>query len=90
MIQAILTQLSSSHQRLRTKDVEGSADRLPVVGETFVLLSKPIAEGSTHRVIATTPVTEIRHHTENGSLEFWTKNSHYGLQIQDLDVVGNA
>ena len=90
MIKAILSQLSSSHQRLRTKDVEGSADRLPAVGETFVLLSKPIEMGSTHRVIATTPVTEIRHHTENGSLEFWTKNSHYGLQILDLDVVGNA
>lgn len=90
MIQAILSRISSVHERLRTNQMQGNVDKLPTVGESFVIVGQSLTEGHTHRVICTTPVKEIRHHPEDGSLEFWTENSHYGLQILDLDAEGNA
>lgn len=90
MIQVQLTRLSSSHQNLRTPEIIGEIARLPQVGEPLLLVGAPLDPEANVRLIETTPITEIRLHTEEGSLEFWTCNSHYGLQILDMDEVGTA
>lgn len=90
MIQVQLSRLSSSHQNLRSSEIIGEIDRLPQVGKPLLLVGAPLDPEASVRLIETTPITEIRHHTEEGSLEFWTRNSHYGLQILDMDEVGTA
>lgn len=87
MIQAILTRLDSTRSRLRTDEVVGWADGLPRVGSSFHLVGEPLEEGDA-RLVSTSPVSEVRHHTKEGSLEFWTQNSHYGLQILDVETEG--
>ena len=86
MIEVILTRLKSVHQNLRSDEIRGTADGLPAVGRGFAIIGAPINENAFARLVATTAVKEIRHHPKNGSLEFWTANSHYGLQILDMDT----
>lgn len=84
MIECILTRIESIHSNLRTDEVFGETKDLPMIGKSFVMSADPINENAFIRVIETSPVKEVRHHTEEGSLEFWTNNSHYGLQILDM------
>jgi len=89
MIQAILTRLGSRHQQLRTDEVAGVAEELPAVGKCFAMIAAPLNENAFVRVVETTQVKEIRSHVEEGALEFWTENSHYGLQILDMGTNGS-
>lgn len=90
MIQVILTRLGSVHQNLRTDGIAGEAADLPEVGRPFGMIAAPLNENAFVRAITTTPVKGIRHHMEDGSMEFWTENSHYGLQILDMETEGGV
>lgn len=90
MIDVILTRILSTHQNVRTREVEGITNQLPEVGQIFNLVGEPLDEKTSVRVIVTSPVKEVRHHPEEGSMEFWTENSHYGLQILDMDTEGGV
>lgn len=50
------------------------------------MAAESLTEGRSFRGVKTSPVKEIRLHPEEGSLEFWTENSHYGLQVLDMDT----
>lgn len=90
MIQVILTRLESTHRNLRTSEVVGETNELPQKGRTFRMVGAPLDKKADFRVVSTTPIRETRHHVEEGSLEFWTENSHYGLQILDMDTEGGV
>lgn len=90
MIDVVLTRLQSSHQNLRSDEIEGTAPSLPQVGKNFILFGDPLAKGAIARLVATTPVKRIEPDPDNGSMEFWTANSHYGLQVVDMDTVGGT
>lgn len=90
MYDVILTRLSSQHRNLRTDEVRGRAEELPRKGERFVLVGPPLTEGAPFRAVTTSEIQEVRHHSEEGSLEFWTENSHYGLQILDMRTQGGS
>ncbi len=91
MIDVILTKLSSIHDNLRTDEVEGVTDKIPEVGQEFHLVGEALIERKGYaRLIVTTKVKEVRLHPDDGSLEFWTENSHYGLQVLDMDTQGGV
>jgi hypothetical protein len=86
MLEVILSRLESVHENLRTDEVEGRTHSLPEIGKSFSLTGKSLTEGCTARAVITTEVKRIRLHPEEGSLEFWTENSHYGLQVLDIET----
>lgn len=86
MIQVILTHLGSTFGDLQASEIVGEAPELPKVGRPFAMLGAPVAKGASVMMAATASVQEVRHHPEEGSLEFWTSSSHYGLQILDMDT----
>lgn len=90
MIDCILSRIESVHENLRTNEVQGLTDTLPEIGKPFKLVGESLTPGRTGRLIYTTPVKEVRLHPEEGSLEFWTENSHYGLQVLDMDTQGEV
>lgn len=73
---------------MRTEEIAGHTQNLPEVGKSFYIIGYPMTEESAARLLITTKVKEIRNHRKESSLEFWTNNSHYGLQILDMDTVG--
>jgi hypothetical protein len=73
-----MSRIESSHQNLRTDEIEGYASSLPLVGENFILLSKGLEVGV--RVVRTTPVTELR------DSSFKTQNSTYGFEVIEENV----
>lgn len=92
MVEVLLTFLStkSKSKSLRTDSVAGISTLLPSVGQPFAMVSEPLGPAAGFRVVKTTKVKEIRRHPEDGSMEFWTENSHYGLQILDFHAEGSA
>ena len=90
MKSGVLTRINSSHKNLRTDEIEGLFQEIPVVGQRFRIAGEPLDKASSVRLVITSPVEEVRLHPEKGSLEFWTGNSHYGLQLQDMDTEGTA
>lgn len=74
-----LTRVTSTHDRLRTDEVEGQCIGLPVIGRDFILIGKPLVEGYAFRFIQTTPVKSLK--LENGSMIFTTDNSTYKLEV---------
>lgn len=92
MVEVLLTFLStkSKNKALRADTIAGISELLPSVGQTFAMISEPLGPEAGFRIVKTTKVKEIRHHPEDGSMEFWTENTHYGLQILDFHPTGNA
>jgi hypothetical protein len=75
-----LTKIESSHNNLRTSQVEGTYEALPKVGERFKLVSESldseIRNQGGSRLIDTSPVQQILS-ASNEVIEFKTTNSHY-------------
>lgn len=92
MVEIMLTFLStkSKNKALRTDRVTGVSELLPSVGQPFAMVAEPLGPEAGFRIVKTSKVKEVRHHPEEGSMEFWTENSHYGLQILDFHAEGNA
>jgi hypothetical protein len=74
-VKVTLTKLISNHNTLRTDVVDGECERLPVVGESWVMYSAPLEEFGNLRYIRTSPVVEL---TPDG---FRTENSTYALTV---------
>lgn len=75
-----LTQLSSTHDRVRTKEIEGTTAILPRVGETFVMFGEPLEIDAGVRVLWTSEIQEVEQ-PERGVWIFRTENSTYKLEL---------
>lgn len=75
----ILRRQGGKGQSLRTDEVRGSFSRYPEVDTPFVLLAKPLHEGSI-RMIQTSPVQMVAE-TEKNKYTFTTMNSVYELEV---------
>jgi hypothetical protein len=81
-LKAKLTKISSSHENLRTKDVEGEIDRIPAVGGRLSLVGVGIDFGS--RLVVTSEVVSIYlidRSQERDLYHIQTKNSEYSLEV---------
>lgn len=65
--------IKNNHNRLRTDEVQGLAQKLPQVGECFVIVGKGLEFGN--RCVNTSPLKEVKKtekgyelHTESGSI----------------------
>lgn len=77
-----LIKLESSHENLRTKEVEGESLGLPLVGTSFVVVGKGIEFGT--RLVSTSPVQSvylIDANDQRDLFHFQTKNSEYALEV---------
>jgi len=77
-MKAKLTRIKSTHNNLRTDEVIGETDDLPIVGESFSMSGEGIEFGT--RLIFTTPVKNLEKIGEKIYI-FSTKNSEYKLEF---------
>lgn len=89
MYKAVLVKVESTHNNLRTKDVDGYCLDLPQKGDQFLLFAEPLEEKlAEFRLIHTTEVKEIDHVIEGkdfGQINFKTKNSTYELHYVEKE-----
>jgi hypothetical protein len=76
-----LEKLQSNHNNLRTDTVEGAAIGLPMVGESFRMVSDPIDPKKDGRFIITSPVQGFAR--IGNAITFVTANSTYRLTVQE-------
>ena len=77
MYDLTLKKLESTHNNLRTDEVQGLAPELPVVGKRFFMYADPINPIASQRYINTSSVKEIQRKGED--LIVKTENSTYIL-----------
>jgi len=75
-----LTKIQSTHSNIRTKHIVGESIGLPLVGDSFVMTSEPLTEGTDVRIVATTTVHEVTK-LERNLYEFKTRNSTYQWEV---------
>lgn len=76
-----LTKLSNNVNALRTNEVIGKADNLPVIGESFVMTSKPLDPNAAIRLIRTSPVKYISGNMNPDHYIIHTENSTYLIEV---------
>lgn len=78
-----LIRLESDHRNLRTDEVIGECDFLPILGMNFIMTSEPLdkSSGATCRLIQTSQIMLV--HRDNNTIDFNTQNSMYRLEILD-------
>jgi hypothetical protein len=76
-----LTQLSSVHDRVRTKEIVGECATLPIEGETFMMFAEPIDKTKDVRWLHTTKIKSVKR--EGTTYHFETQNSKYMLGVTD-------
>jgi hypothetical protein len=80
MYYVTLTKIESTHNNLRTNEVNGLAVELPVVGSAFFMYSSEIlTEGTNVRHIHTSEIKDVKSDMETGEIVFRTQNSLYAL-----------
>lgn len=79
MYYGLLRKIETNHQRLRTETVQGDFEKLPVVGESFVIASEPLDPAATIRIVTTSVVQKIEQ--RGYDITFHTLNSVYGLYV---------
>jgi hypothetical protein len=75
-----LTQLVSSHNRVRTKEILGHCSGVPRKGKSFVMTAPPIDETKLVRRLTTTKLKSVR--KDGDTYYFKTQNSEYKLEVQ--------
>lgn len=75
-----LTKIQSTHQNLRTNEIEGETGRLPTIGERFSLFGKALNTAAHLRVVVTTEVRETKT-LSSGTIRFETENSTYEVEL---------
>lgn len=82
-MKVLLTRMRSTNHNLRTNTVEGTCNRLPTVGQPFLMFSEPFNKGheGTHIRIIETSVVKLVHEELDDSVKFETENSLYNLII---------
>lgn len=83
MIIVTLRKVMSTHSNLRTDEVVGQANALPVVGEGFIMFADSLEVKGGTRYIRTTPVVTVWNETGVRSTHFRTANSTYELTVHD-------
>ena len=81
-MKAKLIKISSSHNNLRTNEVEGEINELPEAGKRFTLIGKGIEFGS--RLVITSEVSIVNLIDRNDDRDvyhFETQNSEYALEV---------
>ena len=80
-----ITRLFSTNNNLRTDFVYGEFNKLPEIDSPFILIAKPIADGSDGRLIHTTPINKIWNTSLDGFpvVLFKTENSLYALYVNE-------
>jgi len=75
-----LTRIDSTHKRLRTDDVEGEFEKIPVEGRCFEMTAPPLDPKMGVRWILTSPVQKVE--LDDGKMyRFVTENSTYKLEV---------
>ncbi len=75
-----LVKIESTNNALRTKEVEGTTNELPKVGQRFELMGEPINNRYSMRHVSTSPVQSVGKKKE-GKILFKTLNSTYELEL---------
>jgi len=75
-----LTQISSKHNNVRTKNIVGECSHLPVEGRTFFMSATPIDKSKSVRILHTTVLKSVR--KEDNTYYFKTQNSEYKLEVK--------
>lgn len=81
-MRAKLTKITSTHDNLRTKDVEGEIDLIPTVGGRLFMVGAGIDFGS--RVVVTSQITSIYLIDRSEERDLYlieTQNSEYSLEV---------
>ena len=81
---ARLTKIKTNHDRLRTESVDGTILKSPVIGDTLVLIGKPLDENLDHRYVETSKILSID--IQENIWILATLNSQYKLEIVDFKV----
>ena len=76
-----LLKLQSTHNNLRTNEIDGECIDLPEIGQSFILLGEALNPDAKVRAIRTTPVQELK--KEGNVMTFKTLNSIYELFIKE-------
>lgn len=74
-----ITQLSSSHNNVRTRKIVGKTAKLPTEGKHFTMFAKPLDRTQDVRMLSTSRIKSVRE--ENGAYYFETQNSEYKLEV---------
>jgi hypothetical protein len=74
-----ITQLSSNHNRVRTKRIVGKASILPREGKHFTMFAEPLDKSQDVRMLSTSRIKSVRR--EKDVIYFETENSKYKLEI---------
>ena len=77
-----LTQISSSHNNVRTKKIVGECMSLPTEGKTFLMFASPLDVDRDVRILHTSELKSVRE--EDNIYYFKTQNSEYKLEILEL------
>lgn len=77
-----LKKIVSTHNNLRTTEMEGEFHKPPIIGQDFVIFGKALTEGMDVRMIRTTTVKDIK--DLDGRFVFFTQNSEYELDIYPM------
>jgi hypothetical protein len=77
--QVKLTQLSSNHSKVRTKEILGDCASLPKEGETFEMFAEPLDKTLDVRWLHTSRIKSVQ--KEDDTYHFETRNSKYMLQV---------
>jgi hypothetical protein len=80
-----ITRLFSTNNNLRTDFVYGEFNKLPEIDSPFILIAKPLTEGSDSRLIHTTSISKIWNTSLDGFpvVLFKTENSLYALYVNE-------
>jgi len=80
MMDVKITQLSSNHNRVRTREIVGECANLPVEGKTFLMFAEPIDKSKSMRMLHTSKLKSVR--KEDDTYYFETQNSEYKLEVK--------
>lgn len=75
-----LVKVASNHNNLRTNEIEGVCERLPSLGNRFILTAPPLEAGDM-RMVFTTEIKSMAYDSDKKKYDFHTQNSHYELYI---------
>jgi len=78
-----LTKIRSSHENLRTDEIVGFCNELPILDLTFVMYGEGLELKEAVRIVTTTRVQHVE--TIGNIINFGTENSLYKLELLNDD-----
>ena len=85
MYDCTLTQLESTHDNVRTRQIVGKCDELPTVGKMFYMTSEPLDPGYAVRLFKSSPVQDVLMTERVDTIRFRTENSQYVLRFKEQE-----